>query len=494
MKMLSRVLLSCSFLPLAWTSSGCGLEALLTDGLGAEPELVVLSGALFDISTPLEPSATADVYLYDLQGLEVGAYPAQTSNDLGIFTVEIPPEGLTRPLRVVVVSGEKVFKGLLDCALAPEDKALHLELSLTAETTAAMLTLESMGTIRGSSRETVALNAYALASFSTDELQTAYDHVLSQAEESDAAGSFVAEVRSLLESASSSGSSPVFVLAPTSAQLLGETSLTNAETFNALGTAAADAAFEAVQAADIEPEFYDAERRFLTVIFTVSRAGSVKNGNCAAYDVCDTQGGKSFDCDPDATMFITGALHEESEIQDPTFENVLGSMTPNQAGWEMYDDGTHGDEVSGDQVFTRVFKLPEGLRIFYKYTWGKVGEKWTGTEEWPGNNRLLEVRDVNGDGYVWRYDHAKDEASNKDKVNLFGNVPGGVAVTWDSDLQGDGYLETQEGPIPSNPADGGLQVLSGGCWQDAKSFLQPTRVAKATRGQCRLGLGTTSEE
>lgn len=493
MKMMSRLLWCGALLPLSWSVGGCGLEALLTDGLGAEPELVVLSGALLDVSTPLEAGGTADLYLYDLQGLEVASFKAQTSNDLGVFTVEIPPTGLTRPLRVVVVSGEKVFKGLLDCALVPEDKALHLEATLSAESTAGMLALESMGTIRGSARDALALNSYALASFSTDELQAGYDHIVSNADEGGAAGSFVEEVRALLESASVTGTAPVFALAPTSDQLLGETTQGDAATFNALGAAAADAAFEAVQAAEVEPEYYDADHRFLTVIFTVSRAGAIKNGNCAAYDVCDTQGGKSFDCDPDATMFITGALHEESEIQDPTFENVLGSMTPNQAGWEMFDDGTHGDEIAGDQVFTRVFKLPEGLRIFYKYTWGKVGEKWTGTEEWPGNNRLLEIRDVNGDGYVWRYDHAKDEASNKDKVNLFGNVPGGVAVSWDSDLQGDGYLEAQEGPIPSNPAEGGLQVLSGGCWQDSKAFLQPTRVAKATRGQCRLGLTTETE-
>lgn len=239
-----------------------------------------------------------------------------------------------------------------------------------------------------------------------------------------------------------------------------------------------------MRAAGIQPALYDTDIPFVQVIFTVSRAGDTENGNCEAYDVCDTQGGKSFDCDPSGTMFFTGAIHSESPIKDPQFENLLGSMTPNQPGWEMYDDATHGDEVAGDSIFTRAFVLPEGLRLFYKYTWGKPGEKWTGTEEWPGNNRLLEVKDVNGDGYVWRHDKAKDEAYNKDKVNQFADPSFDGTLTWESDVNGDGYLEAQENPLPTVEADAAqaLLTLTGGCYQDFNAWVMPTKLPRATAG------------
>ena len=76
-----------------------------------------------------------------------------------------------------------------------------------------------------------------------------------------------------------------------------------------------------------------------------------------------------------------------------------------------------------------------GIRLGYKYTWGTRGAPWTGSEEWPGNSRLLEVVDVNGDNFVYRRDVFGDEATNKDKANLSGSLSGNV-ITWTTDLHG----------------------------------------------------------
>jgi hypothetical protein len=57
------------------------------------------------------------------------------------------------------------------------------------------------------------------------------------------------------------------------------------------------------------------------------------------------------------------------------------------------------------------------LRLGYKYTFGLAGDIWGGTEEFPGNQRLLEIVDQNGDGFVSRHDDFADETSNKDRVN-----------------------------------------------------------------------------
>lgn len=487
---LHRLFGASAALALTTLVSGCGLEGLLLDFLDGDPELIVLEDAFLNVKVPDGVSGTPTLQVYDLQGTLLAETSAPEESEYRTYVIPVPQSTLNGALRVVLISGEKVYKDLYFCLL-PEN-ALEEHLSAPDEsTTAATLVVESMGTYRGLSRTTPASNAYALASFASDELEVAYDSVLSAISSNDAeAVSFAEDVAGRLEAASETGTEPVFQLAPLSDQLLGPSGGGDATEFNAAAASLADSAHAALVAANIQPEMFDAEHPFLTVIFTVSRAGDTENGNCEAYDVCDTQGGKSFDCDPNGRMYFTGALHSESEVKAAQFENILGSMTPNQPGWEMYDDGTHGDEVAGDSIFTIVFKLPEGLRIFYKYTWGQAGEKWTGTEEWPGNNRILEIKDVNGDGYVWRHDKAKDEAYNKDKVNLYGNVPGGQAITWDSDLNGDGYPESQENPLAYDVTDpsAGVVTVNGKCYQSFVSFVQPTKVARATAGQCRKEL------
>lgn len=156
----------------------------------------------------------------------------------------------------------------------------------------------------------------------------------------------------------------------------------------------------------------------------------------------------------DKRMFITGALHESTPNCDVDPEPCLDSATFDAAGqlmgnWSpntipMYDDGTHGDAVSGDNLWTITFDLPwfdageptnRWVRISYKYTWGSQGALWTGSEEWPGNQRILELRDINGDHMIVRQDLYGDETSNKDKSNLLAPSKGGCGtVLWQSEL------------------------------------------------------------
>ncbi len=142
-----------------------------------------------------------------------------------------------------------------------------------------------------------------------------------------------------------------------------------------------------------------------------------------------------------------------------------GGWTPNQI--KMYDDGTHGDQTAGDNIWSISFDLPRGVRIGYKYTWGKQGLLWTGTEEWPGNQRILEVDDVNADGFVVRFDNFGDEASNKDLSNL--NPKSGGSLDWNEDLNGDGFPEARE--VPGD--------LDNDCVPD-KTFVTPDWVPALT--------------
>lgn len=154
--------------------------------------------------------------------------------------------------------------------------------------------------------------------------------------------------------------------------------------------------------------------------------------------------------EPGKQMFFVGGLHEDSPVQDSELSAQMGdtgSWTPNQIA--MHDDGTAGDETAGDNIWTITFDLPPGARVGYKYTWGQQGQLWTGTEEWPGNQRILEIVDVNGDNFVRRRDNFGDEATNKDLSNLNRRrLTAGVdEITWDTDLNADDIPDPRERPI-----------------------------------------------
>ncbi|HTS82493.1 MAG TPA: choice-of-anchor X domain-containing protein [Myxococcaceae bacterium] len=174
----------------------------------------------------------------------------------------------------------------------------------------------------------------------------------------------------------------------------------------------------------------------LRVVFTADFNNGALNGVCATVNKFKWATDK-----PGKSMFFVGWVHLQSPLQDPAVNNLLGASTPNQI--QMYDDGTNGDEVAGDNIWTITFVIPRGdpangkyFRIGYKFTWGTKGAVWTGSEEWPGNSRILEIVDVNGDGYVYRHETFGDEATNKDASNL--NPKSGGTITWTTDLHGCG--------------------------------------------------------
>lgn len=179
----------------------------------------------------------------------------------------------------------------------------------------------------------------------------------------------------------------------------------------------------------------------IRVVFAVDFNDGKKAGNCT-----DINRFRWVRDEPGRQMYFVGGIHQTSPIQSTEIDAMLGNRggwTPNQV--PMYDDGTHGDQVADDNVWSVFFDLPRGVRIGYKYTWGNQGDLWTGTEEWPGNQRILEVNDVNGDVYVYRFDNFGDEATNKDLANLNGRSGG--SLDWNEDLNGDGYPEASEVPV-----------------------------------------------
>ncbi|HXG00277.1 MAG TPA: carbohydrate-binding module family 20 domain-containing protein [Bacteroidota bacterium] len=70
----------------------------------------------------------------------------------------------------------------------------------------------------------------------------------------------------------------------------------------------------------------------------------------------------------------------------------LGEWIPNSI--RMYDDGSHGDVKASDGIWSLRLRLPVGTEVQYKYTnSGRRGE-WIPGEEFPSNNRIFIVTNV----------------------------------------------------------------------------------------------------
>ncbi len=171
----------------------------------------------------------------------------------------------------------------------------------------------------------------------------------------------------------------------------------------------------------------------LNALFTVDMSGRGRDGNGAPQLI--RQASK------ESRVFIGLTLDESSPARDDAIPNKL---TPNDPAFAMTDDGRNGDELAGDGVFSIVVPLPRGARLLYKYTNGSAREGFTGTEEWPGNARILEIEDVltgrpdgEPDCLIVRRDSFGDEASNKNFVNLnaVAKKRGGT-LAFDADLGG----------------------------------------------------------
>ena len=200
----------------------------------------------------------------------------------------------------------------------------------------------------------------------------------------------------------------------------------------------------------------DPER--IRIMFTVDFNDGRKDGNCATVNRFKWATDK-----PGKSMFFVGWLHKDSSVQDPLVNALLGSGVPNQLA--MHDDGLGGDELAGDNILTIFFDVPRGARIGFKYTWGLRGAVWTGSEEWPGNSRIIEAVDVNGDDIIYRRDVFGDEASNKDHSNA--SIYGTGSISWTTNLRGYG-IETQEQKVDTN----------NDCIPD--SWITPTSVGALT--------------
>jgi hypothetical protein len=205
----------------------------------------------------------------------------------------------------------------------------------------------------------------------------------------------------------------------------------------------------------------------IRVVFRVDLTQTVLNANCSVVDPykwASNKGGKS--------VFFSGGIHEDTPVCGAEREThcisenevdeahmALGSWVPNQL--EMVDDGTQGDVLAGDGIWAFTVELPyidvttspdgAGVRIGYKYTLGLPGQGWTDSQEWPGNQRILEIADENGDQLVLRTDIFGDEASNKDKVNALAPAKGGCGViAWPAEVLPQCATDARENQIDTD--------------------------------------------
>lgn len=73
----------------------------------------------------------------------------------------------------------------------------------------------------------------------------------------------------------------------------------------------------------------------------------------------------------------------------------LGNWTPNRI--KMHDDGSHGDEIARDGIWTLELQLPVGAEIEYKFTNSGAEGNWQPGEEFGPSNRKIRA-DTRGDG------------------------------------------------------------------------------------------------
>lgn len=202
----------------------------------------------------------------------------------------------------------------------------------------------------------------------------------------------------------------------------------------------------------------------IRVVLLAHLAEGAKDSGCVAIDPFVWADQK-----PDSHMFITGGVHPDTPVCDSTrttaclsksqidaINATLGNWKPNNVA--MYDDGSHGDGTANDGIWTYAFETPwwplaaapdsAGVRLAYKFTWGSEGKGWGGTEEFPGNQRVLELHDVNGDGLIVRFDLFADESSNKDKANGLPPSLGGCGVmAWPAEVMQGCATDVHERPV-----------------------------------------------
>jgi len=417
---MKRLLAFCALIALP----ACGLEAcfFIGDFEPTPPPEAVLRGTLGDLPDALRDRLAGETVTARAISVD-GAILAETffAADRD-FTLPLGPERDHFNVRVVVTSGELVLKQLVPSVPAGVDVPVG-EVGVTS--TAATLVVE-----RYAVRERANLASTPVGTVA---------EVLATARGDDPA---VAAFRDLVEEI-------LAVVDPTTGEGAFETdgsgakdaALTSAgsdqETYQALLDAAVDAS--------LVPVVCDPGR--LNVMFTVDVSGLAKDGNGATQFIRQPP--------KEGKVFLGITLDPTSPVPDSA-GTLRPRLTPNDLQTEMRDDGTAGDEVAADGVYTLVLPLPRGMRVLYKYTNGSPGEGFTGTEEWPGNARILVVEDVltrdaagAPDCLVVRRDAFGDESSNKNFVNLHARKGGGALS----------YVDDLGGPLaPLAEGEGALRV------------------------------------
>lgn len=390
--------------------SGCGLESCA--GVGnfeptPEPEAEI-RGVVDDVPDALRALIAEEVL--DIRAVNVdGAVVAQVDGRLGEpFALRLGPGVDHFNLRIVVRAGGVVLKDFASEAAAGDTLDIGV---IGAVSTAAAQVVERYAT-----RE-----RQSLASTPPGTLL----EVLNQASSDDPA---VVAFRDLV----------ITVLA---ALVPGDT--TEAIDADGYGVAAAalaqigssEAAYltslDAAVDASVVPVVCDPTQ--IRVLFTVDVSGQAKDGNGAAQFIRQPS--------KEGKVYLGITLDPSSPVPDSAGA-LRPRLTPNDVATEMWDDGSHGDEQAGDGVFSTTVDLLRGMRVLYKYTNGSAGEGFTGTEEWPGNARILQLDDVltgtesgTPDCLIIRRDAFGDESSNKNFVNLHARL-GGADLDYDTDLGG----------------------------------------------------------
>jgi hypothetical protein len=414
---------------IAVAAGGCGLEACGQIGdFDATPEGEAVVVAIVD---DLPPDVADRVPLDGLSAevLSVdGTVLGSASGTVGEELTMALGAGLDHfNLRVVVTAGEIVIKDFVNEAAAGQTVRRE---GMGVATTAAAQVVE-----RYAVRERV-----SLASTPSTTLAEVRENALGDDERVEA---FRGLVDDIVNAVSANSGDPSLDATGAGA---------DPDALAAAGSSAAtyDAALNAAVDAALVPIVCDPSQ--INVLFAVDMSGQGKDGNGAQQNIRQQP--------REGKVFLGITLDPQSPVPD-SGGALRPRLTPNDPATELFDDGSNGDEVAGDGIFSGVFALPRGMRVLYKYTNGSPNEGFTATEEWPGNARILQVEDVltsspsgQPDCLVVRRDAFGDESSNKNFVNLNARLGGGN-LGYNDDLGGDVVVApTEEGAL----TNGGLAL------------------------------------